>query len=423
MPKKQAEPVAAPSGHARNWSPEQRRRAFFEARKAQSDNYQVLESDFKEKLTPYNHIVFDKVLGLGGVARHGSVTQFHGDEGAGKTSTAVCTAIAYQQATGEPFAYLDYEGTSSPQFLANCGADTDLVHFIQPTSVEQGIQEHVRLMDEAGIRLFVNDSIPYMDSKVEKKLIMNGKAFKGNYGSHAKSMSRFYKMLSPYTKEYDAALLMINQTRDRIDDSTEAQWANEHSYTNRIYTLPGGRMCRFAPSVMVELTLKKALAPKAIADMEPDELFILDVAENTGKTKPDPTMNLVRARTLKNKPTGAGFRKGDIYIRPGRGWDESVSIRALARSLGFITNSGAKWFVGKSKEEAFATYPNKTEAVQALVIDKDPEVLGKLRSLVYDSVDDNSAMFVAEVTQEERDALDESKSQTFSLNSDDDELA
>jgi RecA/RadA recombinase len=414
-----AAPTAVPSGHPRNWTPEQRRAAFNAARKEQTANYQILEADFKETLIPYDHIVLDSVLGLKGIARHGSVTQFHGDEGAGKTSSAVCSAAAYQKTTGEPIAYFDYEGSSSPEFLKRCGVDTDMLFFMQPASIQDAIKEHVRLMDEVGVRLFVNDSIPFMDTKIEKKLIYNGKAFKGNYGSHAKTISTFYKMLRPYTQEFDASLLMINQTRDRIDDSTEAGWASEHSYTNRIYTLPGGRMARFAPSVMMELTLKKALAPKAIADMETDEIFILDVCEPGQKL--DPTMNLVRCRTLKNKPTGAGFRKADIYIRPGRGWDETVSILALGRSLKLITNSGAKWSIGKAGE-AFATYPNKADAIENLVIKRDMEVLGKLKSLVTASLAGNEAMFAAEVSSEELDFLDESKTTSFNIEGDEDEL-
>jgi RecA/RadA recombinase len=418
-PKKQATASSTPSGHPRNWTPEQRRNAFNAARKEQAANYQILESDFKETLVPYNHIVLDHVLGLGGIARHGSVTQIHGDEGAGKSTSALCSAGAYQQATGEPVAVFDYEGTSSPAFCANCGIDPKLLFFMQPVSIQDAIAEHVKLMDEVGVRLFVNDSIPFMDTKIDKKLIYNGKAFKSNYGSHAKTISTFYKMTRAYRLEADAAFIMVNQTRDRIDDSTEASWASEHSYTNRIYTLPGGRMARFAPSVMLELTLKKALNPKEIGDMKPEELFILDVAP-TG-TKPDPTLHLVRARVLKNKPTGAGFRKADIYIRPGHGWDEGVSILSLARDLGFIANSGAKWYVGKSKEEAFITYANKAEAVEALVVKRNPEVLSKLRSLVYESVDSNPTMFVAEVSKEELEFLDESKTTSFNIE-DDDEL-
>ena len=65
-------------------------------------------------------------------------------------------------------------------------------------------------------------------------------------------MDKFFKTLHPYVKRADGHMFMVNQTRARIDDSTEAQWANDYSYTNKTYVLPGGRICRFTPSIMIE---------------------------------------------------------------------------------------------------------------------------------------------------------------------------
>ena len=422
MPPKKttATTTSAPSGHARNWTPEQRRAAFATGRKSSSADYQIIEADFQETLVPYNHIIFDRVLGMKGIAHHGTVMQIHGDEGAGKSTSTACIAAQYQQQTGEPIAFFDYEGTTSVEYLKQLGIDMTFCHFMRPASVQTAVWEHVRLMDELGVRLFINDSIPFMDTKVEKKDIKSGKFAKSNYGGNAKSMALFYKTLRPYLQEFDAALLMVNQTRDRIDNSPEAMYASKHSYTNRIYTLPGGRMCRFMPSVMMELTLEKALVPKEISAMETDDLFVLDIA--APGTKPDPTINKVRARILKNKVTGAGFRKGNIYIRPGKGIDETVNILELSRQFGFITNSGAKWFIGPSKEDAFATYPNKTEALEALVVKRDADVIGKLRSLVYESVDDRLDLFAADVSKEEIEFLDDKGTSAFNIEEEDDDL-
>lgn len=417
-PKKLQQSTSAPSGHARNWTPEQRRAAFATGHKESSSDYQIIEADFQETLVPYNHIIFDRILGLKGIAHHGTVMQIHGDEGAGKSTTTAWVAAQYQQQTGEPIAFFDYEGTTSVDYLKQIGVDMTFCNFMRPASVQTAVWEHVRLMDEMGVRLFINDSIPFMDSKIEKKDIKSGKFAKANYGGNAKSMALFYKTLRPYLQEYDATLFMVNQTRDRIDNSREAMYATKYDYVNRIYTLPGGRMCRFMPSVMMELTLEKAIAPMDIAKMDTDDLFVVDLA--APGTKPDPTINKVRVRTLKNKVTGAGFRKGNIYIRPGKGIDESVNILELSREFGFITNSGAKWFVGPSKEDAFATYPNKAEALDALVVKRDAEVIGKLRSLVYDSVDDRLDMFTADVSKEELEFLDE-RGSTSPLNIEEEE--
>ena len=56
------------------------------------------------------------------------------------------------------------------------------------------------------------------------------------------------------------------------------------------------------------------------------------------------------------------------------------------------------------------------------MVKRDLDVLGKLRKLVYESVDDNLSMFAAEVSKEEIEFLDESKVQSFNIEGDD-ELA
>lgn len=391
--------TSKPSGNPRFWSPEQRREAFLKNRASAKEDYQVLKADYEEKLIPYNHIVLDKVLGLKGIAMHGRVAQFHGDEGAGKSTLTYYTASQFQNFTGEPIAIFDFEGTGTMEYLAKLGIDTEMCFFKQPDCIESAIKDTMELMRDAGVRFFVYDSIPYMDSKVDYKDVKSGKAFKGNYGNHAKAMSRFFKMLRPYAIETDAHMLMVNQTRDRIDE--DAGNANKYSYTNRVYSLPGGRMCRFAPSVMVELMLERELRPidpSKEADM--DKLFLVEPIAAVRKNYP--SANQVRLRTLKSKVTGGGFREGNIYIRPGVGVDENMSIRELARAYKLVEYSGKVWFVGTSKEDAIITYPNKTELIDDLVVKQNPEVMTKLRGLVSDCIDrDDTNRFSASVSSEE----------------------
>lgn len=201
---------------------------------------------------------------------------------------------------------------------------------------------------------------------------------------------------------------MINQTRARIDDSTEAGWANDYSYTNKTYVLPGGRICRFTPSVMVEMRMVKEvkpIAPDATPGKGPEkDEFVVEPA--TPETDGKPCVNRIRVRTLKNKVTGAGFREGYIWVRPATsrcpGIDEWMSVRELAREHGLIQNKGAKWFVGEDSDHAVATYPNKEAAVEDLVVKQNPDVLKKLRALVIEAVKaDNSGRYAAAVDAEE----------------------
>ncbi len=361
--KKKEEAKESKSLHPREWSAEARREKFLKARKGVKADFRILEGDFKEKLVPYNHIVFDHVLALKGTARGGRIMQIHGDEGAGKTTTTMCVTANYQHTTNEPVAIFEYEPAASASYAYQLGVDSKLCFYEKPTSLHQAIKRHVALMDEFGVRFFVNDSIPFMRTKVERKDIESGKAFKASYGLHAKGMTEFYNLLAPWLQEYDATMLMVNQTRDRIDD--DADNASKWSYTNKLYHLPGGRMARFAPSVMLELLLEKEIRPWEWGKVPDEKADFMLIAPRGDVAKNFPAANKVRVRTLKNKVTGMGFREGYIYIRPNIGIDENMSIRELACLYNIVgwDASHNHWFIGKSKDSTVAIYGSKKDMV------------------------------------------------------------
>lgn len=395
----------------RNLTVTARREMFLKARKEEKPDYQVLTGDFVDDLVPYGLITFDYVLGLGGIKRHGFVSSLHGDEGVGKSTLTYQIAANYQQYTGEPLGVFDFEGTGTPAYLEKIGCDMEMVKFSQPDCIEDSVKETIRLLDQ-GCRFFIYDSIPWMHSMVDKKDIMSGKAFNASYGKHAQIMDKFFKMLHPYVKRADGHILMVNQTRSRIDNSTEAKWASDWSYTNKTYTLPGGRTCRFTPSTMIEMRMVKEVKPfdPAKAGDGPDkDPFVVEPA--TAATAGHPCVNRVRVRSLKNKVTGAGFREGFIWVRPAThptpGIDNLMSVRELAREYGLIANKGAKWYVGKSFDDAIATYPNKDAAVEDLVVNRNPEIHVKLNALLAKEIAaDTTGRHSTVVTKEEIEMIE-----------------
>ena len=410
MPPKKAPQKPASSSNTRNLTVEQRREMFLAARKEEKPDYQILTADHVDDLVPYGLITFDYVLGLGGIKRHGFVSSIHGDEGVGKSTLTYQIASNYQQYTGEPLGVFDFEGTGTPAYLSKIGCDMEMVKFSQPDSIEDSVKETIRLLDQ-GCRFFIYDSIPWMHSMVDKKDIMSGKAFKASYGKHAQIMDKFFKMLHPYVKKADGHILMVNQTRARIEDTTEAGWASDYSYTNKTYVLPGGRTCRFTPSTMIEMRMVKEVKPYDGRDGDgPDkDPWVIEPA--TKATEGSPCVNRVRVRSLKNKVTGAGFREGFIWVRPATspqpGIDNFMSIRELARDYGFIANKGAKWYVGKSFDDAIVTYPNKDAGVEDLCVNRNPEVHAKLNALLAAEIKaDTSGRHSTVVTKEEIDMIE-----------------
>ena len=224
---------------------------------------------------------------------------------------------------------------------------------------------------------------------------MNGDAFKhAQPGAHAKALARFFDILLPYCAQYDALFVMVNQHQARIDASQEAQMAQKYpSMTNLPYILPGGYAPRYVASVSIEVSIAKAYRAGGADD---DFWF-----EGSEDTKGPFIANKIKVRVLKNKATSGGFREATMWIRPGKGVDDWISVRELARHYDLITAVGRKWVVG-NPESPIVTYENKAMALQGLVEEPDFSVLSKLKVLVSQKIQEDTEGFTAELTQAEK---------------------
>lgn len=380
----------------RAWTPAQRREMFLkhqqEHAKADSADWRILRSDLQEVTTPWGYITLDSALRLRQIPRRGRIIQIHGDEGAGKSTLTYGLVSNYIRQTGEPGVIHDFERTSDWSYLTRIGIPKDMCEVYMPLSIAESSKRVLAHM-QAGVRLFVYDSIPRMKNRVDEKEIMSGDAF-GNMqpGVHAKAMAEFWDTMAPYFAEYDCTVICVNQTRDRIESSQDAKMAQKYpTFTNLPYKLPGGRATRFIMSVMIELKRMKAFKS---GELIQDDPFVLEPNPQGGKDKGDFVATQSRARVIKNKINDGGFREAQLFLRPGVGIDDSMALRFLARQYSLIANAGAKYYVG-DKEDPIATYNNKEKAIQDLVIDPNQEVLAKLRPLVEKAVEEDQSSFMS----------------------------
>lgn len=394
MAKKPATPTQ--SENTRLFTMKQRQQAFSKIRGNSEKDYRVIDPDKAEESTPYGLLTLDEVCGLGGIKRRGRVIDIHGEEHSGKSTLTYTITANYQRLTGEPVVIFDFERTGSWDYLHQIGVDDSLCELYQPDAIQDAEKRTLEFM-KAGVRLFIFDSIVRMREEVDEKAIMSGDAHKTTPGEHARAMEKFFNnMLTPAAR-HDCVFLMVNQVRARIEATQEAMYAQKYpSFTNLPYVLPGGKTCRFTPSVMIETK-----AHKAVRAGGGDDEFLLDPAVGT-KDKEDHVATRVKVRILKNKANGGGYREGAMYMRPGLGFDDRISIREYARDYGLIASKGAKWFVGTDIDNAIATYPNKEAAIEDLVVKQNPQVLEKLRALVVEAVrNDNSGRHTFQLTDHE----------------------
>jgi RecA/RadA recombinase len=385
----------------RDLTPKERRERFLDMKKEDNklEDWRISRSDVEEEKIPFGLLALDNILQLGGLPRRGRVLQFHGQEHGGK-STLCCKIVAnYQAQTGEPAVINDFEGTLSWSYLKNIGVDPDMAVLYTPDSIQSACQNTLEHM-ENGTRLFVFDSIPAMKSLVEAKDIKSGKAFKPTMGRHARAMQEFFDIMLPWARRYDCTFLMVNQIRARMDGTREAEYAQKYpSFTNLPYTLPGGRAARYYMSAMIEVNVKKAWKyGKAYQRGSTQDEFILG-PELPSAEQGDFIATEVAARILKNKMSGGGYRGGTIWMRPGMGIDDYISIRQMAREYDLISAAGKKWIVGEH-ENPIITYNTKAEALEDLVMKCNIEVLDRLKPLVASYIDrDKTLRFASDVDE------------------------
>lgn len=378
--------------------------AFLEALSIMGeDGPTVLKCDVDEKFTPTNSIVFDNVLRLRGLPRGGRVYHIHGKEHGGKSTICYSFVKAFQKSENEPAVIFDFEGTCTGNYLRSVGVDTARTSLAvrRPESMDDAIKQTIVFM-KAGVKLFIYDSIPRMKSMVEEKDIMSGQAMKASVGEHARGMQKFFDILMPYAMKYDCLFLMVNQIRARIEMTNEALQAQKYpSITNLNYTMPGGNSVRFIPSVSIEVNVQKAFRAGGFAD----DPFIIEPGDNKG----DYVATKVKVRIIKNKATTGGYREHHLWLRPGLGIDDWISVRELARHYGFITNKGKKYIVG-DEDKLIATYDSKDEAIRNLVTEPDYEVLARLKVLVAKAIEEDKGGFTAELTQADKFLAGDSES-------------
>jgi hypothetical protein len=155
---------------------------------------------------------------------------------------------------------------------------------------------------------------------------------------------------------------------------------------------------RFNPSLSIEVQVAKAIRAgggETDWDIEP--------GENKGG---EYVATKIRVRVMKNKVTMGGYREHHLYLRPGLGLDDNISVRELAHKYKLIQYKGRKYVIGL-ESDPIATYDTKDEAVRDLVIEQNPVVLAKLKELVVSAIHSDTESFLTELSLEERAIVDE----------------
>lgn len=156
----------------------------------------------------------------GGIARN-TITELFGEEGSGKTTTALdlvknAQLIFKKEKNNKKVVYLDAENTLDEEWANTLGVDIKNLIMIRPQTqtTEQILDIVEKLIQTNEVGMLVIDSVAVLvpqqiyEESYEKK----------NYGGNAASFTRFVSKIVPQLRKYDCTLLLINQVRQDINN-------------------------------------------------------------------------------------------------------------------------------------------------------------------------------------------------------------
>lgn len=253
--------------------------------------------------------LFDEALG-GGWAK-GRIIEIYGAESCGKTTAAIHAAAEVQK-QGKAAGYVDVEQAMDPDYIKALGVNMDEDHWIlsQPDTAEQALEIVREMCEEPAVGLVVLDSV----AGLTPTATLSGEAGDAKVALVARLMSAQLNILKNICKKNKCTLICINQIRDKVGGMVGFGGASTQT--------TGGRALRFYSSQRVEMA-----------------------RIGSEKEGEDQVANKTRISVKKNK-VAVPFKKCDLSIRFGIGFDKIQEILNLAVDEGICTKKGAWFYYG-----------------------------------------------------------------------------
>lgn len=241
----------------------------------------------------------DYALGCGGIPR-GRVTEVFGVEGGGK-STLALQVVGRCQAAGGRVLYVDTEHSLDERYAGNLGVRVKELILCQPDYAEQGLTVLETMIEDGAVDLAVVDSVAMLTPKAE----IEGEIGDAQVGLQARIMAQALRRITPILKRTDAALVMLNQLRDKIGGFS---WGSTE-------TTPGGRSLRHMASVRIDV--------RRVGSLKLGEQIV---------------GNRTRVYIAKNK-LAPPYQEVQLDLYFGVGFSTETSLLDLAERYGVITRT------------------------------------------------------------------------------------
>lgn len=278
-------------------------------------------------------LLFDSITG-GGLPK-GRIIEIYGPESAGKTTSTI-EIIAEAQRGGLNAFFCDAEHAFDSDYARKLGVDVDELAVTQPDNGEQALDVTIAMIETGEISLAVIDSTSALVPKSE----IEGEMGDQQMGVQARMLSKALRKLASVASKYNCTVVFISQIREKIGP-----------YGGQAIGV--GTAMKFYASIRIEIKKSQPIIVDAVA---------------IGHT--------MEITTKKNK-VFPPFRKCEVILRYGEGYDRLSEIIDVASEYEVIKKGGSWYSYGDTK------LGQGKENVRNLLLDN-PELVDEIRSKIME---------------------------------------
>lgn len=245
----------------------------------------------------------------------GRIIEFAGEEGGGKTTTALdLVAHAQKMFPDKQVLYVDVERTLDAEWATKLGVDVESLIMLTPDeqSAEEIFEVTKQIVETGAVSLCVLDSLAAMVSAQAYSKSIEDRT----YGGISMALTLFSKEMIPICARTGCALIGINQVREDMNSTYGGT------------TTTGGRAWRH--NCTVRMTFQKSD-------------YLDDKGNSIPRNSENPVGHLVKVALVKSKVCNLDRKVGFYTLNYMRGIDYLSDIIDLSIKAGLVNAAGA-WF-------------------------------------------------------------------------------
>ena len=290
----------------------------------------------------------------------GRLVEFYGEEGGGKTTSALDQIANFQQLYPDrDVLYVDAENTLDIEWARKIGVDVDAIKLYQPQteSAEYILQviKEATLSGEVG--MWVLDSIPCLTSESDmEKDLTDAQKVAGVSGI----LTRFSREIVGPLAKTSCMGIGINQLRDKVGSQIPGQTST-----------PGGRAWRHFCTNRIKF-MKGSYQDEA--------------GKTLSRSSGEPNSQRILVNMEKTKSCRPNHHVGFYTINYDTGIDYLADLVDIAVQFGIIDKHGAWFTIIDSETGEVLKDKIQGQANVATALDEDDELMERVETLVNDKI-------------------------------------